>query len=225
MSDYTFKYLKPDTEVVTRGLVHGPSSIEGEYDEALAAPETVFRCEQAAREGFDGIFVNCFGDPGVRAAREAVDVPVFGGFEPVMHLAMGTADRIAIITVLPHPVSMLNGSVAKARLEGRVVCIRNIDMPVLDLQDHEKVVTALTEQAVLAIQREHAEAIVLGCTGFIDVREDVRYKLTQAGYDAPVLEAAQAAMVTLEAFVTMGLHHSRLTYLPPREKDRHWWPA
>jgi len=38
-----------------------------------------------------------------------------------------------------------------------------------------------------------------------------------------VLEASQSAMMMLESYAVMGLRHSRLTYLPPREKQRQWW--
>jgi len=223
MGRYTCKYLRPDTQVETWGLAHGPGSIEGEYDEMLATPETVFLCEKAQREGFAGVFINCFGDPGVRAAREVVDIPVFGGFEPVMQMALGVADKIGIITVIPHPVSMIQANIAKARLNGRVVCVRNINVPVLDLSDHRKVVDALVEQAIQATRVDLAQAIVLGCTGFVDVAEDVQQQLLDKGHDTVVLEAARSAMMTLEVYARMGFKHSRLTYLPPREKERRWW--
>jgi len=96
-------------------------------------------------------------------------------------------------------------------------------VPVLDLSDHKKVVNALVEQALQAIKVDLAEAIVLGCTGFVDVAEDVQQQLLIQGYDTVVLEAARSAMMTLEVYARMGLRHSRLTYLPPREKEREWW--
>jgi len=224
MGQYVFKYLRPDTKVETWNLKHGgTSSIEGEYDEMLAAPETVVLCQKAEKEGFDGVFINCFGDPGVRAAREVVDIPVFGGFEPVMQMALGTADRIGIVTVIPHPVSLIRSNIAKAGLNDRVVCVRNINVPVCDLQDHKKAVDGVVEHAIKAIEIDLAESIVMGCTGFVGVAEEVQKKLQEKGYNTIVLEAAQAAMMTLETYATMGLRHSRLTYLPPREKARKWW--
>jgi len=104
-----------------------------------------------------------------------------------------------------------------------VVCVRNINVPVLDLADHNKVVNALVEQALQAIHVDFAEAIVLGCTGFVDVAEAVQNQLRDKGYDTVVLEAARSAMMLLEVYAAMGLRHSRLTYLPPREKARKWW--
>jgi len=218
-----FKHLRPDTTVETWGIEHGSSSSEGEYDRMMGAPETVFLCQKAAREGFDGIFINCFCDLGVRAAREVVDLPVFGGFEPVMHLALGMADRIGIITVLPHAVSMIHANIGQARLDSRVVCVRNLDIPVLALKDHQNLVDAVVEQAIAAITLDHAQAIVMGCTGFINLAEDAQQKLREKGYDTVVLEAARSAVMLLESCVLMGLRQSRLTYLPPREKTRRWW--
>ena len=98
MVEYTRKYLQPDTELRTVQIKVGPPSIECEYDEAVAGPDVLRLCKEAEEEGCDGIFINCYGDPAVKAAREYVDIPVFGGFEPSLHLAMGLADKIAIIS-------------------------------------------------------------------------------------------------------------------------------
>jgi len=223
MGQYAFRHLRPDTVVDTWGIEHGSSSSEGEYDRMLGTPETVFLCQKAEREGFDGIFINCFCDLGVRAAREVVSLPVLGGFEPVMHLALGVADRIGIITVLPHVVSMIESNISQARLNGRVVCVRHLNIPVLGLKEHKNLVDAVVEQALEAIRVDHAQAIVMGCTGFVNLAEDAQQMLRDKGYQTIVLEAARSAMGLLEAHVSMGLRHSRLTYLPPREKTRHWW--
>src|SRR5437773_8798057 len=59
-------------------IERGPASIESEFDEALAAPDVIARAIEAERDGCDAVVVNCFGDPGVRAAREAVGIPVLG---------------------------------------------------------------------------------------------------------------------------------------------------
>ena len=88
MFKYMCKYLEPDTEVQTYQITSGPPSIECEYDEALAAPDVLRLAKQGEEDGFQAIFINCFGDPAVKAAREYVDIPVFGGFEPATHFAL-----------------------------------------------------------------------------------------------------------------------------------------
>ena len=140
MIKYICKYLDADTVVDSEKLTVGPMSVENEYDEALAAPGVVELCIKAEKEGCNAIFINCFSEPGVKAARECVDIPVFGGFEPAAHLALGLADKISIITVVANVVPLMEGNLAKAHLGDRFVSIRNINIPVKDLQDRKSVV-------------------------------------------------------------------------------------
>ncbi len=221
MDDYIAKYLLPDTEMDTWYLDYGPSSIEGEYDEALAAANVVLKCIEGEKAGYDAVFVNCFGDPGVRAAREAVSIPVFGGFEPIAYYALGTADRIGIVTVLPEVVPLIEGEIARYGLEKRFTGVRCIDIPVHDLGETDRLIEAVIQESKRAIQEDGAGTIVLGCTAMAGVKEEVE----KEGYGVPVIEAGQAAVVMLETFVRMNLYHSRVTYMPPRDKARAIWSA
>jgi allantoin racemase len=223
MDKYVTKYLLPGTEVVTRRLAHGPASIESEYDEVYAMPEVVSLCKQAEKEGFDGVFINCFGDPGVRAAREAVNIPVFGGFEPAVFYALGISDTAGIVTVLPEVVPMLKGLIRREGLESRVPSLRYVNIPVLDLSGLDKLIAALIGESKKAIDEDGAGLIVLGCTAMVGVAEAVEEGLKAAGYDTVVIEAAQASLMLIETFIRMGWKHSKLTYMPPRQKDRLWW--
>ena len=83
MEDYINKYLSKETQMDIVQIKQGTLSIECEYDEAMCAPDIIAHCIEAEKAGYDGVFINCFGDPGVRSARECVNIPVFGGFEPV----------------------------------------------------------------------------------------------------------------------------------------------
>jgi len=223
MNNYIGKYLLPDTEMDTWYLDYGPSSIEGAFDEVLASANVVLKCIEGEKAGYDGIFVNCFGDPGVRAAREAVSIPVFGGFEPIVHYALGTADKLALIAVMPEGVAQIEGEIARAGLEKRFVKVRNVNMPVLDLGELDDLIKAVIEESKRAIKEDGAGTIVLGCTAMAGVKEAVEEALNEEGFGVPVIEAGQAAVVMLETFVRMKLYHSRVTYMPPREKARRLW--
>ncbi|MDR1638099.1 MAG: aspartate/glutamate racemase family protein [Clostridiales bacterium] len=220
---YTTSKLLPDTIVTTKILTHGPASIECEYDEAYAIPEVIRLCVEGEKEGFDAVFINCFGDPGVRAAREMVSVPVFGGFEPAILYSLGMSDKVGIVTVLPNVVPMLEGLIAKNGLNSRVTSLRYVSMPVLDLFDLNKLIDALIEESKKAVDLDGAGAIVLGCTGMVGVKEAVEKGLADAGKPVPVIEAAQAALVLIETYVRMGWKHSRKTYMAPPAKKRVWW--
>ncbi len=211
---YIGKYLNEDTELFQDGIKEGPYTIQCEYDEAMAQPEIIRVCQAAEKRGMQGIFVNCFGDPGVRAAREVTHIPVFGGFEPVMYTALGVGDRIAILTVLDNVLPLISNGVARAGLKDRVACVRSVGIPVADLTEKSKLVKALVEQGKQAILEDKADVIVLGCTAMIDVAEEVEENLRAEGYPVPVLEAAQTALKIVEMYASMGITHSKLTYMP-----------
>jgi allantoin racemase len=223
MDEYVTKFLLPETRVVTKRLTHGPASIECEYDEVLAMPEILSMCKEAEKEGFDAVFIDCFADPAVRAARECVNIPVFGGFEPAVFYALGISDKIGIVTVLPEVVSMLHGLIKKESLQDRITSLRYVSIPVLDLGGLDKLTAALIAESKKAIDEDGVGAIVLGCTAIVGVKEAVEKGLRESNYNTVVVEAAQASLMMLETFARMGLRHSRITYLPPPKKDRVWW--
>ena len=218
MNAYISKYLCEDTVIDSVRLQEGTPSIEGEWDELINAPHAVKLAIQGEKDGYDAIFINCFGDPGVHAARECVDIPVFGGFEPAMLIAMGLADRIGVVTIMPNVVPVLHRHAAAAHLDGRLVSVRDVGIPVLDLCDHQKLCNAVVRESILAIQQDGVQAIVLGCTGMVGVTVTVEEGLKDAGYEVPVIEAARSAVMLLELYAKMGLRHSRLTYLKPTQK-------
>jgi allantoin racemase len=58
------RIVRPDTVLSHVDLDHGPPSIESEFDEMLAAPETVAKIIEAERDGMDAVVINCMGDRG-----------------------------------------------------------------------------------------------------------------------------------------------------------------
>lgn len=211
-------YLNEGNELVTVLAAYGPTSIEGEYDEALAAPAILEQCQKA--EDCGGIFINCFGDPAIRAAKEILDIPVVGGFEPAILLSLGLADRIGVVTVLKNVVPMLYGNVAKAHLNERVVSIRVVDIPVLEISAGEKLINSIYEEAKKAIELDRVEAIILGCTGMAGVADMIHNRLLNDGYDVPVIDPTFAAVKLLEVYSQLGLKPSKITYMPVRDKKR-----
>lgn len=218
IDDYVRKYLSKDTQFDTVQIQEGALSIESEYEEMRNAPEVVKLCIQGEKDGYDAIFINCFGDPGVRAAREVVQIPVFGGFEPAVLMACGLADKIVIVTVVDNVVPLIERNLRSSGLDRRVTSVRATNIPVLELNDHEKTCKGIAAEAIAAVKEEGAQAIVLGCTGMIDVAEDVKKLLLEQGYDIPVVEAARAAVMTLEMYARLGMKHSLLTYRRPPVK-------
>jgi allantoin racemase len=213
-------WAAPDTKVDVVALERGTASIESEYDEALAGPGILQRIHEAADDGVDGVFITCFGDPGVHAAREIIDAPVVGGFEPAMLTALSLGEKVGIITVLPNVLPMLRSLARRYSIEQRVGTIRVVDLPVLGLEDREELMNRLFEQASDAVAGGEADVIVLGCTGMLGVSAELRQRLAAAGHAVPVVDPTGAAVTWLESCVRLGVSPSRTTYMPPPAKER-----
>ena len=69
----------------------GPPSIEGWYDDAIAAA-AVMETIRADDGRADAIIIACFGDPGLQAAKEATTRPVVGIAQAAMTMAALIAD-------------------------------------------------------------------------------------------------------------------------------------
>ena len=210
----------PGTTIDCVSLERGTASIESEYDEALAGPGILQRVEEAARDGVDGLFVTCFGDPGVHAAREIIDAPVVGGFEPAMLTALSLGEKVGVVTVLPNVLPMLGSLARRYSIERRLGTIRVVDLPVLGLDDREVLLERLLDRASDAVSEGAADVVVLGCTGMLGVAAELCRRLAEKGHTVPVVDPTGAAITWLESCVRLGLTPSRTTYMPPPAKAR-----
>jgi len=214
------QFTAPDTEIDVQHLDKGTASIECAYDEMLAGPDIVAKTIQAEKDGFDGVFIDCFGDPGVEAAREMVSIPVVGGFQPAALSANIISGKWSVVTVLSSVVPMIRGLARKMGIEQNVASIRDIKTPVLELTDKDMLKQKLLDQIEKAVTEDGAEAIVLGCTGMMGLAESLAKEAAERGFPAPVVDPTAAAIGFLQLLHRSKLTSSRITYEKPPEKER-----
>jgi allantoin racemase len=211
---------RTDTGVSQTNLDVGPASIESAFDEVLAMPDTVAKVVQAQREGVDAVVIDCMGDPGLHAAREATSIPVLGPAQTSMHLAAMLAQNFSVITVLDAVVPLLENLAREYGLAQKLCSIRTVDIPVLELEDRERMMGALVDEAIAAVAEDGAHAIVFGCTGMRGCAAELRSRLDGLGYPGiPVIDPVIAAFKIAEAIVDLGLAPSTRTYPTPRSKE------
>ncbi|WP_344338037.1 aspartate/glutamate racemase family protein [Brevibacterium salitolerans] len=213
-------WASPGVTVDCAQIAHGPESIESDYDEAVATPGILTAVSQAVEDGVEGVFISCFAEPAVHAAREIAPFPVFGGFQPSVHAALGMADRIGILSILPDVVPGLDRKIAAYGLSQRIVDVGVIDMPVLDVDQHDLLLDRLEHVATDQIARVRAEAFVLGCTGMLGVASGLQQRLRPTFGEIPVVDPTGAAILALETAVRLGIRPSARAYHPPRPKQR-----
>jgi allantoin racemase len=211
---------RADTELSAVSLDAGPASIESTYEASLAAPQVVAKIVEAEKEGVDAVISNCMDDPGVEAAREWVAIPVIGPAETSMHIAAMLGHRFSIIGVLEADERPFHDHARKAGLEDRLASVRAIDIPVLELEDRDRALSALVEQSVRAVREDGAHIIIFGCTGMAGMAQAVEEGLREQDItDVPVIDPAKLSLKVAEALADMGLSHSKRTYPTPPEKE------
>ncbi len=214
------RFALSDAEIQVENIQRGAASIESAYDEVLNAPDVVEAVIRAERNGFDAVFVDCFGDPGVDAARELVSIPVVGGFLPAVLTARLLTDRFSIVTVLPNVVPLLRANIRKQQMEGNIASIRTVNIAVLDLTDPDTLRDILCSEAEKAVREDGAEGIVIGCTGMLGMAGALQEMLAARGCEVPVVDPTGAAVGCLLCLHRNALSHSKRTYPTPLSKER-----
>ncbi len=210
----------PYTEISQVQIERGPASIECEFDEALAVPDTVAKIVEAERDGVDATVIDCMGDPGLRPAREMVSIPVLGPAETSMHLACMLGHKFSVVTVLERLRPQFENEAKLYGVAEKLASVRAVDIPVLDLHDdQENVVRALVRESVKAVTEDGADVIIFGCTGMLGCAQAVEEGLKELGYDGvPVIDPVPATVKVAAAMVDLGLTQSKRTYPAPPPK-------
>ena len=164
--------------------------------------------KQAEADGADGVFITCFGDPAVPVARELVDIPVVGGFEPAVSTALNLGERFSVVTVLENVVPMISGLATRMGIASRVASVEVIDTPTLELHDSGALRKSLLKASYRALS-SGADVRVLGCTGMLGVASALQARLESGQMRVPVVDPTGSALGMLLTMHSMGLKPSR----------------
>lgn len=211
----------PRTRITVSQIERGPASIESEFDDALAAPDTILKVVEAEREGVDAVVIDCMDDPGLLASREMVSIPVLGPCQTTMHLASLLGHTFSVVTVMEGSVPGFENRAKVYGLADKLASVRWVDIPVLDLAaNEERLLADLLDESEAAVRRDGAHSIVFGCTGMLGYAAAVERGLTERGIEGvPVIDPIPATIKMAEALVDLGLRPSERTYpAPPRKQ-------
>lgn len=203
------------TEIVTRSPRMAPASIES-FAEDVVAGYRMIEDVLSGEQDFDGVVVACYYDPAVDALREVLDVPVVGIAEASMHIGSLLAPRFSIVTVLRRGVTHVERVVQTVGLSERCASVRAVDLGVLDI-DEDFIVAAdqIEKEAWRALEKDGAEAILLGCAGMGPLDRKLQDRL-----GVPVLDGVGCAVSLIEACVNNGVTTSKTrTFGRPPKKS------
>jgi allantoin racemase len=205
----------PGTTLVGGTPREGVSSVESHFDEVWGAVGVLDRISAGEQSGVDGYVIACFGDTGVPAARELARGPVVGMTEAALFTAALVAARFTIVT-LPRRTREMSDRVLRDTGLAHRCTVRAIDVPVADIAEgslHE--LDAVAAEALLAVEQDAAEAVVLGCAGLADLVAPLEQRL-----GVPVIEGVSAAVTMVDGLLSQGIATSRAgTYAAPERKE------
>ncbi|WP_231915934.1 aspartate/glutamate racemase family protein [Microbacterium karelineae] len=207
----------PDVEIVAvcPDPGDGPPAVESHLDEveAAAAVAAIVRRDQEAG-GSDAYVIACFGDPGLDAARELVDVPVVGIAEAAMHVAALTGRSFGIVTTLSRTLGRARDLVRRYGFDEACVAAHATGIPVLALEE-EADVDGILAWCERAVRSDGADAIVLGCAGMADLCARL-----SADLGVPVVDGVAASVGLVTGMARMGVGTSgRDEYAAPVPRE------
>lgn len=210
----------PGTEIVATQPTFGPRSIEGHFEEAIAAAGVAEQVHDA--QPHDAVVIACFGDPGLDAAREATRAPVLGIAEAAFHTAAMLATGFSVVTTMTRTCVIAERLVQRYGFTTTCRGIHGTDIPVLDLEAcGPQTIARIEDAAREALARDRSGAIVLGCAGMAPLCAQL-----QARLGVPVIDGVAAAVKFAEALAALGLGTSKHgDYAPPLPKVYDGWAA
>lgn len=195
----------PGVDIVAVNPAHGPESIEGHYDEAMACVGLLDEVRKGEAEGVDAYVIACFGDPGLDAAREIARGPVVGIAEAAMRAASFLATGFSVVTTLPRTVVIAEHLVAKYGVHSHCRAVRATDISVLELENPQSdAYRKILNECRRALAEDRCGVIVLGCAGMADLCDRLSEEL-----GIPVIDGVAAGVGMAETLVRIGLGTSK----------------
>lgn len=202
--DYLTPLISENTELVFQQITKGFPSVENELQEMFNG------CQVAEnvlndKSFFDGIYVNCFDDPGVYACRKTSVIPVIGPYQAALHTALTLSDCIGIITTDRAGILSEERKSRQIGLSGNIAVIDCVDFKVSDIRSEKNILTQkLFELCCDFVQNHRVNAICLGCTAMFYVVDDLRRRLQDAGIFVNIIEPVSNAVLFLENIIQLG---------------------
>jgi len=158
-------YAAGDTVLDVTHLENCPQDIDFFYSKHMIEQSLYEQIMRSQETGYDAVIVGCLYDPGVRVARELVDIPVIGPLEASFQMAAYYGHSTMVLTDHRKAVPYIYD---QARLNGQGNTVRGVDAIdwfVKDMiNDRASVANDVVRMSKEAAQRFGAETVIMGCT-------------------------------------------------------------
>ena len=188
-----------DTVIVPATARFGTLYIENRVESAIAGHAVLEALAEHA-SGCDAAIVAAFGDPGVFAAKEMLDIPVIGIAEAAFLTAYTLGRRYAIVCLTQRLGVWYRECAEEHGLAGRLVAVRPLDVPPTDITNaKEQTGRRLVEACHEVIDRHGAEVVIMGGGPIAGLARTVAHEIP-----VPVLDGVSCAVRLAEALVDLA---------------------
>ena len=181
--EYLQKYF-PDNEFSILSLDDGPKTIESFTHKTIACSKLLEQLPTL--KDASAVVVNCFADPCLFELRENLDISIFGAGETTMHVAA----MLGEFSVVGPGDNMISWTRIQAREYGlfdKLLSVYKIEFSVDDIIKADERLYKATKDACIKAIKEGADVVVLGCTGFITIAEQLKKEIWEE-FQTPILE-------------------------------------
>jgi Asp/Glu/hydantoin racemase len=194
----------PGTEVTAVTAPFGLPLIVTRADWLAAGPATLAALAQH-RGGFDAAVIACFGDPGLDAAKELLDVPVLGISEAAFHAACMLGRRFGVVSFTAALRPMFEECLAHHGLAARCAGFRMGPAfggdPGTVAEDRLDLLAALCTESA---EQDGAECIILAGGPLAGLAPVLQPRIA-----VPLVDGTQAAVRLAEAMAGLMPRHPR----------------
>jgi Asp/Glu/hydantoin racemase len=157
-------------------------------------------CFEKHGAGCDAVLLACFGDPGLFALKELARVPVLGLAEASLIDASATAGRFSIVTGGAAWKPMLERFAAQLGYADRLAAVRTVALTGGEIAAAPDAALAiLAEEARVAVERDGAEAVILGGAGLAGLAARIADRVPVPVLDSVLVGARRIAALARDA--------------------------
>jgi allantoin racemase len=210
--DVALGYATPDIEVgivsvATTAYNRGNSPAEVQ----LVVPAFIDAFRRAEAEGYDAVVPLGTLDLGVEAGRSAVDIPIIGPAEAMLHIACMLGNRFGLLVYSQTSLVLCRRTVAQYGMTDKVVGFRQSGFHLPDIAANRDAALANFVSNARSLVEDHDCDVILPM-GITQCPVHVNPGWLSQQLGVPVVEGIGAPIRLAALFAGLGLRHSR----------RHW---
>ncbi|MBD3305015.1 hydantoin racemase [candidate division KSB3 bacterium] len=201
------KKARPSTELIRLTNPAGTKNIDCGFADYMSTHSHMQACLEKVKEvQADAVVLAGFGNVGVYALKEALEIPVVSISEATMAVACLMGHKFSTVTMLKQFIPYQEDLVRLYGFDQKCASCRAININVeRAASDREETLAELKEEVQRVVKEDGAEVIILACAGLCGYEDDLSDLL-----GIPVLDPVVVAVKVAEMMAETGLSQSKI---------------